>query len=48
MDINGRIVKQVSSSTSLTSINVSDLNSGIYFVNIETDEGKSTKKIIKN
>ncbi|MEQ3662892.1 MAG: T9SS type A sorting domain-containing protein, partial [Flavobacterium sp.] len=48
VDINGRIVKQVSSSTSLTSINVSDLNSGIYFVNIETEEGKSTKKIIKN
>ena len=48
VDINGRIVKNVSSSSSLTSINVSDLNSGIYFVNIETDQGKVTKKVIKN
>lgn len=48
VDVNGRIVKQFSSNSSLTSINVSDLNSGIYFVNIETNEGKATKKIIKN
>ena len=48
IDVNGRIVKQVSSNTSLTSINVSELNLGIYFVNIETDQGKITKKVIKN
>ena len=44
-DINGRVVKnQVSS---LSQINVSDLNAGVYFVTIEAVEGKTTKKFIK-
>lgn len=45
VDINGRIVKN--QSDSLSQINVSDLNSGVYFVTIEAAEGKTTKKFIK-
>lgn len=45
VDINGRIVKN--QSDSLSQINVSDLNAGVYFVNIEAAEGKTTKKFIK-
>lgn len=44
-DINGRLVKNQNGA--LTEINVSDLNAGIYFVTIETAEGKATKKFIK-
>ncbi|ESU28182.1 hypothetical protein FLJC2902T_15270 [Flavobacterium limnosediminis JC2902] len=48
-DINGRTVKTVNvNGVAETQINVSDLNSGIYFMNIETNEGTATKKIIKN
>jgi len=45
IDINGRVVKNQSGS--LTQINVSDLNVGVYFVTIEAAEGKTTKKFIK-
>ena len=34
-------------SDSFSEIDVSDLNSGVYFLTIETDEGKTTKKFIK-
>ncbi|MDP5081351.1 MAG: T9SS type A sorting domain-containing protein [Winogradskyella sp.] len=34
-------------STNTTTINTSNLNSGLYFIEVETDQGKSTKKIIK-
>ena len=44
-DINGRVVKNESGS--LTQINVSDLNSGVYFITIEAAEGKTTQKFIK-
>lgn len=44
-DINGRVVKNETGS--LTQINVSDLNAGVYFVTIEAAEGKSTQKFIK-
>ncbi len=44
-DINGRMVK---SAANLSQINISDLNKGVYFAEITTNEGKSTKKIIKN
>lgn len=45
-DINGRIVKEFRSS--IASINVSDLNAGIYFLKINTLEGLGTTKIVKN
>lgn len=47
-DVSGRTViplKQVSSLN--TSLDISALNSGLYFVNIETDKGSFSKKIIK-
>lgn len=44
-DINGRVVKNQAGT--LTQINVSDLNAGVYFVTIEAAEGKSTQKFIK-
>lgn len=48
-DINGRIVKTASyEGVSETQLNISDLNAGIYFMNIDTNEGIATKKIVKN
>jgi Secretion system C-terminal sorting domain/Fibronectin type III domain len=44
-DINGRTIKTVSNATS---INISDLNAGVYFVNITTENGNVTKKFMKN
>jgi len=43
-DLNGR---NVSSSSSSSSIDVSNLSSGVYFVSIETNEGKGTAKFVK-
>ena len=43
-DINGRIVKTSASSQ----INISDLNSGVYFLKVTTDQGVGTTKVIKN
>ncbi len=43
-DINGRTVKQ---SNNVAQINISDLNAGIYFVNINSNKGSLTKKIVK-
>ncbi len=45
-DVNGRVVKTISSSAS--EVNIADLNAGIYFLNIATEKGNVTKKIIKN
>lgn len=47
-DINGRTVKSVSANATQVQINISDLNAGVYFMNIETNEGSAIKKIIKN
>jgi len=44
-DLNGRTVKQINSS--VEQINISDLNAGVYFVNINSNEGSLTKKIVK-
>ncbi len=46
-DINGRTVKNININEANASINVSDLSSGVYMLNITTDKGTSTKKIIK-
>lgn len=47
-DLNGRTVKQITANGSVDSqINISDLNAGVYFVNINSNEGSLTKKIIK-
>ena len=48
-DLNGRVVKQNSySNVSEVQVNISDLASGVYMMNIKSDKGTVTKKIIKN
>ncbi|MBY0485989.1 MAG: T9SS type A sorting domain-containing protein [Flavobacteriaceae bacterium] len=48
LDINGRVVNQVNaSSTEAVQINISNLNSGVYFVKVQSDLGVGTSKIIK-
>ncbi|UPT69386.1 MAG: T9SS type A sorting domain-containing protein [Flavobacterium sp. JAD_PAG50586_2] len=47
-DINGRTVKTMNvNNLSEVQMNVSDLNTGVYFMNIDTDSGKVVKKFIK-
>lgn len=47
-DLNGRMVKQIKyNNISDIQINVSDLSSGIYMMNISSDKGTATKKIVK-
>ncbi len=47
-DINGRTVKTVTfEAVSEAQVNIADLNSGVYFMNITTNEGMATKKIVK-
>ncbi|NJM79436.1 MAG: T9SS type A sorting domain-containing protein [Flavobacterium sp.] len=48
-DINGRIVKVCSSDEVLNlRLNLQDLNSGVYLMVIDTNEGVTSQKIIKN
>ena len=48
-DLNGRIVKTLNAgNVSETQINISDLNSGVYFLKISSDLGVGTTKIVKN
>jgi len=47
-DINGRTVKTINVNAIENQINISDLNSGVYFLNITSVNGSATKKIIKN
>jgi len=44
-DINGRTIKEFEA---ISEMNIADLNSGVYFVNIYSSEGNLTKKIVKN
>lgn len=44
-DINGRVVKEIKGMTN--QINISELNTGVYFLKITTDQGTGTTKIIK-
>ena len=48
VDSNGRIVIQKSVSTPTSSVDTSNLATGIYFVKISSSEGSTTKKMIKN
>lgn len=48
VDMNGRIVKSMSiENVSKKNINISELNSGLYLINIYSTDGKATKRIIK-
>lgn len=47
-DLNGRVVKRnMYSDLTSVEVNVSDLSAGMYLMNIETDRGAVTKKIVK-
>ncbi|MGV6829550.1 MAG: T9SS type A sorting domain-containing protein [Flavobacteriales bacterium] len=46
-DINGRLVKERTTHTGKGIIIISDLEKGVYFLNIETENKTLTKKIIK-
>jgi hypothetical protein len=49
VDINGRTVKTVKfDGVAEAQINISDLASGMYIMNISTDKGVATKKVVKN
>lgn len=48
IDLNGRIVKDIKANNTISQINVSDLLSGIYILNIETENGFFVKKFVKN
>ncbi|CAM3751000.1 T9SS type A sorting domain-containing protein [Flavobacterium gelidilacus] len=49
VDINGRTVKTINNAfDSEMEINVSDLTSGVYMLNVKTDEGVATSKFVKN
>jgi hypothetical protein len=48
-DLNGRVVKSFNlNGISQTELNVSSLQSGMYFVSVQTELGKGTTKIVKN
>jgi hypothetical protein len=48
-DLNGRIVKSLSfDKISNVQVNVSDLSTGVYLMNIFSDKGTATKKVVKN
>ncbi|MBC8643735.1 T9SS type A sorting domain-containing protein [Flavobacterium lindanitolerans] len=48
-DLNGRVVRNINANgVSETQINISELTSGVYFLNIQTDSGTGTTKVVKN
>ena len=47
-DVNGRVIRTSNHSASTVEINISDLASGIYLMNINSDKGTAVKKIVKN
>lgn len=48
-DLNGRIVKQNNvQNLSKVELNISELSAGVYMMNVTSDKGTATKKIVKN
>lgn len=48
IDLNGRTVKTLKvNGLSETQVNISDLSAGVYMMNISSDKGVATKKIVK-
>ena len=47
LDISGRIIKQFSNNSLQLTIDISDLEKGIYFVKLQSKEGIAIKKFIK-
>ena len=49
MDINGRTVKSLQlNDVTDAQVNISDLSGGVYLMNVSSDRGSMTKKIVKN
>lgn len=48
VDLNGRTVKNNAVSGNEVQVNISDLSAGVYMMNISSDQGSVTKKIVKN
>ena len=48
IDINGRLLKDIKLSNLEYSLDVSNLTKGVYFLEIQSGESKSTKKFVKN
>ena len=49
IDLNGRTVKSVKlNGETSAQVNISDLSAGVYMMNINSDQGSVTKKIVKN
>lgn len=46
-DLNGRVVKAMDVSGVSTQLNISDVNAGMYFLKVTSNEGVGTSKIIK-
>lgn len=46
-DISGRTLMTVEFRNNVQNINISDLNSGVYFLNIRTQEGSMIERIVK-
>jgi hypothetical protein len=47
VDFNGRTVKQLSVNNQNAEINVSDLTAGVYMISIETENGSTVQKFVK-
>ncbi|HMI07541.1 MAG TPA: T9SS type A sorting domain-containing protein [Flavobacterium sp.] len=48
-DLNGRIVKSIKANgVNNAQINISDLNAGVYFLKVTSNEGTGTTKVVKN
>ncbi len=47
-DVNGRTVKEVRNFETLNQINISELNTGIYFLKVTTSQGTGTTQLVKN
>src|SRR5690606_23265803 len=48
IDLNGRVVKSAKfNGVSEAQVNISDLSAGMYLMNVSSDQGTTTKKIVK-
>ena len=48
-DLNGHVVRNINTNgISETQINISDFTAGMYFLNVQTDSGSGTTKIIRS
>jgi hypothetical protein len=47
-DMNGRSIKQVIVKQNEIALNISELSSGVYFIEVNTSKTRSIKKLIRN